>query len=246
MAGRKSAGGPGPFAGFSPASFRFFRQLARNNHKPWFDRNRPVYEEQVAGALKRLFGALLPVVRKLSPEFEVSGRSGRNFSRINRDIRFARDKSPYRRNLYLFFGARSDGQLGTRLYVGISAEGVTCGFAAYNGRESSLHRILKPRRACHPERLERWIRRLGRRFEMYWHGVERGEWRKYPGAPREERDWKRCRAWIVRARFSPRRRELRSARFARRVESIFRDLFPLFAFAALEGRAAERALVRDS
>jgi len=138
------------FRGFHPEAFRFFRRLARSNHKPWFDRNRALYEEHVAGALKGLFEALAPRMLALDPGFEVSGKTGRNFSRINRDIRFARDKSPYRRNLYLYFiprGAESD----TRLYVGLSAEGVTCGYAARNGRESpeasGLARLLKPRRA---------------------------------------------------------------------------------------------------
>ncbi|MGH9863374.1 MAG: DUF2461 family protein, partial [Candidatus Acidiferrales bacterium] len=75
------------FRGFQPEAFRFFRLLARNNHKPWFDRHREVYDEQVAGALKGLFEELAPVALRLSPDFDVSGKTGRNFSRINRDIR---------------------------------------------------------------------------------------------------------------------------------------------------------------
>lgn len=230
------------FRGFHPESFRFFRLLARNNHKPWFDRHRAIYEEHVAGALKGLFEELAPVVLAWHPDFEVSGRTGKNFSRINRDIRFARDKSPYRRNLYLYFGNRSDPQLGTRLYVGLSADGVTCGFATYDGRESALDRLLKPRRTRDPHSLERLSRRLARRYEMYWHGVERGEWKKYPGSPRTEKDWKRCKAWVVRQMFPAGRRELRVPGFARTVARIFRELFPLYAFSAVAGRAGELAL----
>ncbi len=233
------------FRGFHPEAFRFFRRLARSNHKPWFDRNRPIYEEHVAGALKGLFEALAPRMLALDPDVEVSGKTGRNFSRINRDIRFARDKSPYRRNLYLYFiprGAESD----TRLYVGLSAEGVTCGYAARNGRESALARLLKPRRAKNPAALDRVIQRLRRRYEMYWHATERGEWKKYPGAPKSDKDWKRCRSFVVRRKFPPGRRELRSLAFIRTVEKIFRELFPLYAFTTLEGIAGERALHRRS
>ena len=246
------------FRGFHPEAFRFFRRLARSNHKPWFDRNRALYEEHVAGALKGLFEALAPRMLALDPGFEVSGKTGRNFSRINRDIRFARDKSPYRRNLYLYFiprGAESD----TRLYVGLSAEGVTCGYAARNGRESpeasGLARLLKPRRAKNPARLERFLRRLllrgkrsgqGRRYEMYWHATERGEWKKYSGAPKSNRDWKRCRSFVVRRKFPPGRRTLRTPAFARAAEKIFRELFPLYAFTAIEGPTGERALHRTS
>ncbi|MBI4467147.1 MAG: DUF2461 family protein [Acidobacteria bacterium] len=233
---------PPHFAGFHPEAFRFFRRLAHNNHKPWFDRHRTLYAQHVAGALKGLFEELAPRMLGLDPDFEVSAKTGRNFSRINRDIRFARDKSPYRRNLYLYFTPRQDPEAATRLYVGLSAEGITWGFAVYDGRSSALERLLKARRAQNPAALNRFIRRLARRFEMYWHGTERGEWKKYRGAPRTEKDWKRCRAWVVRKKFGPGRRELRSPRFATTVARVFRELYPLYAFATVKGRRGERAL----
>ena len=153
------------FRGFHPEAFQFFRRLARNNHKPWFDKNRPIYEEHVSGALKALLEELAPRMLLLDPEFEISGKTGKNLSRINRDIRFARDKSPYRGNLYLYFG-RHGTDLGTRLYVGLSADGVSCGFAAYHGRGSELETIFKPRRAREPAIAERMLRRLEPRYEM--------------------------------------------------------------------------------
>ena len=221
---------PAKFRGFHPEAFRFFRRLARNNHKPWFDQNRPIYEQHVSGALKALLEALAPRMLLLEPAFEVSGKTGKNFSRINRDIRFARDKSPYRGNLYLFFG-RAGTDLGTRLYVGLSADGVTCGFAAYHGRGSEMEDIFKPRRAREPEEIDRMLRRLERRYEMYWHAKERGEWMKHRGRPRSDEDWQRCQALIVRQVFPPTRLALRLPRFARQVEKTFRELFPLYSFA---------------
>jgi uncharacterized protein (TIGR02453 family) len=237
------------FRGFHPEAFRFFRRLARNNHKPWFDRHRALYDLHVVGALKGLFEALAPVVLALDPGFEISGKTGRNFSRINRDIRFARDKSPYRTNRYLYFGRRGSPQFDARLYVGLSGDGVTCGFAAYDGQDSALARLLKPRRAKDPARLDKFLQRLVRpnrasRYESYWHGVERGEWKKYPGNPKTDKDWKRCKAWVVRQRFAASRREVRSPQFAKTVAKIFRELFPLYAFSALEGRTGEQALQR--
>ena len=221
------------FRGFHPEAFRFFRQLARNNHKPWFDKNRPIYEEHVSGALKGLFEELAPPMLRLDPEFEISGKTGKNFSRINRDIRFARDKSPYRGNLYLYFG-RHGTDLGTRLYVGLSADGVTCGFAAYHGRGSEMEEFLKPRRAREPAAVERILARHSRRYEMYWHAMERGEWKKHPGRPQSDTDWARCQALIVRRLFPPSHLALRLPRFARQIEKIFRELFPLYAFATRE------------
>jgi hypothetical protein len=126
--------------------------------------------------------------------------------------------------------------------VGLSADGITCGLAAYDGRDSSLERLLKPRRAHQPAALDKAVRRLARRYEMYWHGTEKGEWRKYPGYPGTDKEWKRCRAWVIRRQFPAARRELRSPRFARQVEKIFRDLFPLYAFGSFEGPRGEQAL----
>ncbi len=114
----------------------------------------------------------------------------------------------------------------------------------YNGRHSALARLLKPRRASNPQLLERLVRRLSRKYEMYWYATERGAWTQYPGAPRSEKDWKRCRAWVVRKRFPSERQQLRSAGFTREVARIFRELFPLYAFSAIEGRAGEQALKR--
>lgn len=224
---------PPRFRGFHPEAYRFFRHLAGNNHKSWFDKNRPIYEEHVSGALKGLFEVLAPRLLRLDPEFEISGKTGKNFSRINRDIRFARDKSPYRGTLYLYFG-RHGTDLGTRLYVGLSADGVTCGFAAYHGRGSEMEEIFKPRRAREPEVVERTLARLSRRYEMYWHAMERGEWKKHPGWPRTDEEWARCQALIVRRLFPPTRAALRGPRFARQIEKMFRELFPLYAFATRE------------
>ena len=82
------------FPGFSSESFAFFQDLSRNNNKGWFDQNRARYEEHVSGAFRALLETLTPFLLKLNSQFETSGRTNGNFSRINRDIRFTKDKSP--------------------------------------------------------------------------------------------------------------------------------------------------------
>ena len=103
----------------SAETFRFFRDLHRNNHKAWMDENRERYQSAVVQPLRMLLDELAPAVLKLNPALDVSGRTGANFSRINRDIRFAKDKTPYRPQMYLKFplqAARphSFGQTGNR------------------------------------------------------------------------------------------------------------------------------------
>jgi uncharacterized protein (TIGR02453 family) len=79
-------------------TFQFLRQIAVNNNKPWFEKNRPLYEkaraEYVAFITKLTEG-----IRKIEsiPEKEPS----RYVMRIYRDIRFSKDKTPYKK----FFGS---------------------------------------------------------------------------------------------------------------------------------------------
>src|SRR5947207_14808734 len=90
------------FPGFTSESFAFFRELAQNNSKPWFDQNRERYERHVQGAFRGLLASLEPFLLKLNPHFETGGKTNGNFSRINRDIRFSKDKSPYKPNYYVY------------------------------------------------------------------------------------------------------------------------------------------------
>src|SRR5260370_31716568 len=106
------------------------------------------YQECAVHALRGLCEEVATAVLRLDPRFETSGRTGANLSRINRDIRFAKDKTLYRAHMYLKFSApfSGDGETG-QLYVGISTKTVTAGFRIYFGskrKESALAQIPDP------------------------------------------------------------------------------------------------------
>ena len=218
---------------FTAETFRFFRELARNNRKEWMDENRERYREHVVVPLRQLLDALTPAVRKLYPGFSVGGRTGENFSRINRDIRFANDKSPYRPQMYLFFSrTEAPGRSGGQLYAGFAADTVTIGFRIYRGsRESTLARVGIPRASENGAWLERQRKRFVRKYESYWYSSEKGEWTKHPGWPGHAKDWKKCKGWIVRKKFTP--PVTTRGNFVKEIEKTFRELFPLFAFSSL-------------
>src|SRR5437867_3106418 len=117
---------------FTQETFRFLRDLEANNRTEWMHENRPRYDDHVVKPFRRLLEALTPGVLMLNPLFCTSGRTGQNFSRINRDIRFAKDKSPYRAQMYLMFAeAAPKGQEGGQFYVGVTPATVTAGFRIY-------------------------------------------------------------------------------------------------------------------
>lgn len=75
----------------------FFKELAANNHKEWFDENRKRYEENIKKPFEEFVAALAMEMAKEEPE--LAKMDSRKFIfRINRDIRFAKDKSPYKLN----------------------------------------------------------------------------------------------------------------------------------------------------
>ncbi len=223
-------------AKLGPETFRFFRELARNNRTAWMDANRERYQEHVVAPLRALLEALTPAVLSLHPDFETSGRSGANLSRINRDIRFAKDKRPYRSQMYLQFSrplpSGDDGQL----YLGVSADAVTVGFRIYGGRrDSTLAQVGKVRSAEDRPWLARQKRRLARKYESYWYRTEKGTWTKHGGFPVGVEDWARLQGLVVRRRFGP--RAAAAPGFAREVMRIFRDLFPVYRFTSLPDRS---------
>jgi uncharacterized protein (TIGR02453 family) len=212
---------------FSQDIFRFFREMGLNNHKPWMDANRERYRSTVVEPFRALLERLAPAARQLNSQFVTSGRVGDNFARINRDIRFARDKSPYRTQMYLFFA--EPGGEGGQLYVGISAETATCGFRIYSsGRTSSLIEIARPRGKEHAQWIEGQKRRLRKKYESYWYSTEKSEWTKHNGWPAKLEEWKKLQAWIVRKRFEPAAVTRRG--FERKVAKIFQEVYPLYPF----------------
>lgn len=239
-------------------TLRFFRELGRNNRKEWMDENRKRYRAHVVEPLRRLLDALAPAMRKLHADFALGGRSGENFSRINRDTRFADDKTPYRTGMYLFFSRHTargserargaivsergrsrgaskmtQGRSGGQLYVGISAETVTIGFRIYYAnRESALASVCAPRAAENLDWLALRRVKLGLRYESYWYSNVKGEWTKHPGWPRDAKEWKKAKGWIVRRRLAAKAATRRE--FAGEVEKIFREIFPLYSFSCLE------------
>jgi uncharacterized protein (TIGR02453 family) len=77
----------------------FLKKLKQNNNKAWFDKNRPAYEI----SKKDFISFLETIIEKISSfDNSVKGLEAKNcIFRINRDIRFSNDKTPYKSN----FGA---------------------------------------------------------------------------------------------------------------------------------------------
>jgi uncharacterized protein (TIGR02453 family) len=220
---------------FSKEIFQFFRELDRNNKKVWMDSNRERYQETVVLPFRRLCEELSPAILKLDPRFDAMGRRGANFSRINRDIRFAKDKTPYHPHMYLKFRVPLPGEMKSgQLYIGISADTVTVGFRIYaepKRKLSSIALVAEPRIAQNPKWLAQQKKRLNKKYDSYWYKAIKGEWIKNDGWPTAA-DWPKLQAWIVRKKLLP--AAATRATFSSDVAKIFREVYPLLKFTSLQ------------
>jgi uncharacterized protein (TIGR02453 family) len=220
---------------FTSETFRFFKDLARHNRKEWMDKNRERYQTAVVQPFRQFLEELSPAALDLNPNFDTSGRTGPNFSRINRDIRFAKDKTPYKTNMYLKFSVpppvkRETGQL----YVGLSADTVTAGFRIYSDgkrKESTLALIAEPRALEDSAWVAQQKKRLARKYESYWYTNVKGEWTQHHGWPSTSEDWKKILAWIVRRKFTT--AAASRPLFLTEITKVFGDLYPLLEFTSL-------------
>jgi uncharacterized protein (TIGR02453 family) len=82
---------------FQPELFRFLEELKTNNTREWFQANRDRYRSQVQEPLLEFIAAFAEPLGVISPHFVASPKPvGGSMFRIHRDVRFSRDKSPYK------------------------------------------------------------------------------------------------------------------------------------------------------
>ncbi len=89
------------FSGFTHETLNFFNELHLNNNRIWFEENRDRYKKIVHSPFIELGKTLAEPMSKIDPGFEI--RPEKIISRINRDVRFSRDKSPYRSNVWISY-----------------------------------------------------------------------------------------------------------------------------------------------
>jgi uncharacterized protein (TIGR02453 family) len=89
------------FTGFRPEAIDFLADLAQNNERAWFQPRKDEYERLLKAPMEALVAALGERFEARSIPLEADPK--RSVSRIYRDTRFAKDKSPYKRNIYARF-----------------------------------------------------------------------------------------------------------------------------------------------
>jgi uncharacterized protein (TIGR02453 family) len=96
------------FGGFPKRYFTFFNQLKKNNTRQWFEEHRSDYEEFVMHPARKFVMAMGQKLRKIAPGVNAVPKINQSLFKINRDVRFSKDKSPYKTymGIWLWEGER--------------------------------------------------------------------------------------------------------------------------------------------
>ena len=108
------------FTGFPPEAFTFFANLAKNNNRDWFQARKHVYEQACREPMKALMAAI-------DPPFGAGW-----LSRINNDMRFNRDRAPYKTRIEA--GVKGH-------YVSVGAQGMYVGTGIYKPEPATLRQL---------------------------------------------------------------------------------------------------------
>jgi uncharacterized protein (TIGR02453 family) len=126
-----------PFSGFSPETFKFFAELKEYNYKPWFDEHKPIYTEEVVRPLKALAQAMSLAMYAIDPQ--INTNPNKVVSRIYRDVRFLKDKAPYRTDMWISFQRMmTDWRNFPGYYLEISDSGYSYGMGLYLPKKKKM------------------------------------------------------------------------------------------------------------
>ncbi|WP_343486930.1 DUF2461 domain-containing protein [Allomuricauda sp. d1] len=123
----------------SKAFTDFFKELAKNNHKEWFHANKKRYENDVKAPFLSLLNEIL--LKLTAWDDRILPDPKKALFRINRDIRFSKDKSPYNTIMKAGFSPGGKKSELPGYYLGIDAEHVHVGGGLFMVRPPELKKV---------------------------------------------------------------------------------------------------------
>ena len=82
---------------FSQDFVDFFKELSKNNNTTWFHANKKRYEQSVKGPFEDFVAEIISRMQKEDPDIKIMPKEA--IFRINKDLRFSRDKRPYKEHM---------------------------------------------------------------------------------------------------------------------------------------------------
>ena len=125
---------------FSPEFLQFFKDLAANNNRDWFTQNKKHYELVVKKPFEVFITDMINRVKKDDPKVKIEAKDA--IFRIYRDVRFSKDKTPYKIQVSAIIspGGRKD-MLTPGMYLEFGPEHIRVYGGVYSPEKNDLFNI---------------------------------------------------------------------------------------------------------
>lgn len=154
------------------ALFQFLEELKENNNRDWFQANRARFESELREPLLQFIEAFAPKLEQISPFFmAIAKKSGGSLFRIFRDVRFSKDKSPYKTNAGIHFRHENGKDAhAPGFYLHMAPDECFCGAGLWRPDSASLRLI----REAIMEKSDDWKKvSANPKFELYGEQLKR-------------------------------------------------------------------------
>ena len=131
------------FQGFPEGGLAFLRDLTGHNDRDWFEAHRVAWDAEIVPAMLEWCGALAERLQDVMPGLVFVPRVGGSLYRLNRDVRFSRDKRPYKTHVAALLWEGGERHDAPGVYLHVSPEEVIFGGGIYAFEEARLDRWRK-------------------------------------------------------------------------------------------------------
>lgn len=166
---------------FGPEFLNFFKELAANNDRDWFNANKKHFKKDIEGKFLLFLEDLITEMKKIDPKIDMKPKEA--MFRIYRDIRFSKDKTPYKLHLSAAIsrGGRKD-MTSPGIYVQAGPEDFRIYSGVYQPDKDTLYQI----RSYIVENLDQFDKAVSKKEFKETFGEIRGEKNKI--IPKEFKD----------------------------------------------------------
>ena len=143
-------------AWFTADAIEFFRELELNNNKEWFTANKERYQRSVQRPMEAFAAAMISRVKQIDPSIATDPKKA--CFRIYRDIRFSKDKTPYKTNAGMWVSsgiAHQDAKPGLYFHIDPRIMGIASGL--YSLEPPQIHAV-RAHLAANLERFEELLK----------------------------------------------------------------------------------------
>lgn len=214
------------FTGFTENTIQFFLDLKFHNNATYFHENHERYVEDVQRVFYEMIEELAPDMLKIDPKFEI--RPYKCLSRIHRDTRFSRDKSPYRDHLwFLFRQAGEPREKSLFYYFELGPDRLGWGMGFWNENREALD-LFRKRMRANPDGTMALIDDLGLdRRKLMLDGTIHKKMPVPPEIPERLKRWYLAKDMYI-GKIMPDYRMIYTDKILREVRTDFRSLAPIY------------------